>query len=156
MTRRVNHNPEDEVLLAAARAAMAVSVRAADKLGDVSTVQLRALTVLQETPGANLFQLAQGMGVTVSTTSRLVDRLVAAGFVDRRPSAQTRREISLALTRTGRARLRRYDDLRLAGLRACLERIPGEQRDAVVEALRLVVEKPHLGRSPDEEVTSPA
>jgi DNA-binding MarR family transcriptional regulator len=156
MTRRVHHTPEDEVLLAAVRVAMAVSVRAANKLGDVSTVQLRALTVLQETPGANLLQLAQGMGVTVSTTSRLVDRLVAAGFVDRRPSAQTRREISLALTRTGRARLRRYDDLRVAGLHACLERIPDEQRDAAVEGLRLIVEKPHLGTSPDEEVTSSA
>jgi DNA-binding MarR family transcriptional regulator len=140
MARRMNRTPADEVLLAAMRAAMAVSVRAADELGDVSTVQLRALTVLRETPGANLIQLAQEMGVTVSTASRLVDRLVAAGLVDRRQSPQTRREISLSLTRSGQARLRRYDDLRLIGLRACLYRIPDGQHEAIIGGLRLLVE----------------
>jgi len=139
MTRRASRTPADEVLLAAVRAAMGMSVRAADALGDVSTVQLRALTVLQENPGTNLLQLSEAMGVTVSTTSRLVDRLVAARLVDRRQSPQTRREISLFLTRTGRARVKRYDDLRLSSLRACLERLPDEQQEAVVAALRLLV-----------------
>jgi DNA-binding MarR family transcriptional regulator len=154
MTTRVNRTPADEVLLSAIRAAMAVSVRAADELGDVSTVQLRALTVLRENPGANLLQLAQAMGVTVSTTSRLVDRLVAAGFVDRRPSAQTRREISLTLTRTGRARLKRYDDLRLAEVRPCLERLPAGQREAVVEALRSLVGGADPASVPEETASS--
>jgi DNA-binding MarR family transcriptional regulator len=136
MATRARPTVADEVLLTAVRLAMAVSIRAADQLGDVSTVQLRALTVLRGNSGANLVQLAQGMGVTVSTASRLVDRLVAAGLVDRRPSPQTRREISLALTRTGRARLRRYDDLRLSEVRACLDDIPPEQRDAVIAAVK--------------------
>src|SRR3712207_7255378 len=48
-----------------------------------------------------------------STASRLVDRLVAAGFVVRQPSEVTRREITITLTATGREVLRRYDDLRL-------------------------------------------
>lgn len=134
---------------------MAVSVRAADELGDVSTVQLRALTVLRENPRANLLQLAQAMGVTVSTSSRLVDRLVAAGFVDRRPSTQTRREISLVLTRTGAARLRRYDDLRLAGMRPCLERLTDEQRAAAVEALRTLLDAPDGSPAEDRTVGSP-
>jgi DNA-binding MarR family transcriptional regulator len=129
----------DEALITAVRWAMAISVRAADQIGDISAVQLRALTVLQENPGTNLNDLAQAMGVTVSTTSRLVDRLVAAGLVDRRPSPHTRREISLVLTPAGRGRLQRYDRLRLAEARASLEAVPPDERDAVISALQQLV-----------------
>jgi DNA-binding MarR family transcriptional regulator len=76
------------------------------------------------------------MGVTVSTTSRLVDRLVAAGLVDRKPSPQTRREISLALTPAGRGRLQRYDRLRLAEARASLDAVPPEERESIVAGLQ--------------------
>src|SRR3954469_5659070 len=134
-----SRDPVDEVLLTALRWAMAISVRAADELGDLSPVQLRALTVLQESPGTNLNDLAAAMGVTVSTSSRLGDRLVAAGLVDRKPSPQTRREISLALTPAGRGRLQRYDRLRLAEARACLETVPPGERDSVVAALQQLV-----------------
>jgi DNA-binding MarR family transcriptional regulator len=139
MVTRRSRDPVDEVLLAGIRRAMAISVRAADEMGDLSPVQLRALTVLQETPRANLNDLASAMGVTVSTTSRLVDRLVAAGLVDRKPSAQTRREITLTLTRTGRNRLQRYDRLRLAEVRACLDAVPPADRDSVVTALHQLI-----------------
>ena len=127
--------PEDDVLVSAARTFVGISVRAADELGSVSLVQLRALTVLYDIDGANLMQLSNGMGVTVSTASRLVDRLVAAELVDRRPSETTRREISLGLTRQGRALLSRYDDLRLQELRRLLDQLPQRRRAALVEAL---------------------
>jgi DNA-binding MarR family transcriptional regulator len=126
----------DEALLALARAVMRISLHAADQIGGVSVVQLRALTVLREAPEANLAQLADGMGVTVSTTSRMVDRLVAADLVDRRPAAHTRREIALRLTRRGRSTLDRYDELRLVGLRSCLESVPDDLRDPTVAALQ--------------------
>ncbi|MGY1708746.1 MarR family winged helix-turn-helix transcriptional regulator [Geodermatophilus sp. SYSU D00758] len=129
----------DEVLLGAVREAMAISVRAAEEVGDVSAVQLRALTVLREDPGANLGRLAQGLGVTVSTASRLVDRLVAAGLADRRTSEQTRREISLRLTDEGEATLARYDRSRLQQLRSCLDRVPPGERDGVVAALAVLL-----------------
>jgi DNA-binding MarR family transcriptional regulator len=136
MVTRKTRDPADEVLLDLMRLAVGISVRAADHVGDLSPVQLRALTVLQQNAGANLNDLAQAMGVTVSTTSRLVDRLVAAGLVNRTPSPQTRREISLGLTPAGRGRLQRYDRLRLAGARACLEGVPPGDRDGVVAALQ--------------------
>ena len=110
----------DETLLALARTVMGLSTRAADQLGGVSVVQLRGLTVLRDLETANLGRLAEEMGVALSTASRLVDRLVRAGLVDRRPSPRTRREIELAVSTAGRATLDRYDDLRLSPLRACL------------------------------------
>jgi DNA-binding MarR family transcriptional regulator len=89
------------------------------------------------------------MGVTVSTASRLVDRLVAAGLAERRPAPQTRREIRLSLTRSGRATLARYDRLRLDGLHGCLDHLPPEHHGALVEALRTLVEAvPDVRESP--------
>ncbi|SDX90229.1 DNA-binding transcriptional regulator, MarR family [Modestobacter sp. DSM 44400] len=126
---------EYDVLVRAARAIVGMSVRAADQLGPVSLVQLRALTVIDDVGGANLLRLSEGMGVTVSTASRLVDRLVGAGLVDRRPSEVTRREISLSLTPQGRDLLSRYDDLRLQALRQRLDQLPGRRRAAVIDAL---------------------
>ena len=126
---------QNAVLVRAARTFVGMSVRAADELGSVSLVQLRALTVIDEIDGANLMQLSQGMGVTVSTASRLVDRLVGAGLVDRRPSEVTRREITLCLTQPGRALLGRYDDLRLEALHKRLDQLPPRRRTAVIKAL---------------------
>jgi DNA-binding MarR family transcriptional regulator len=125
----------DEALLAVARLAMDATVRAAGDLGGISPVQLRALTALKLGGTVNLAQLAEEMGVTVSTASRLVDRLVALGWVNRAASERNRREISLSLTTSGRKLLRRFDDRRLARLTACLNRVPADRRDAVVAAL---------------------
>ena len=125
----------DEELIEAARGFMRISLYAADQLGDLSVVQLRALTVLDREGQANLGQLADDMGVTASTTSRLVDRLVAAGLVDRQVAEHTRREISLQLTPRGRSTLARYDDLRLAALHECLDGLPDDQRETAVRGL---------------------
>jgi DNA-binding MarR family transcriptional regulator len=126
---------EDHVLLALTRMAMDVSVRAAADVGGPSPVQLRALTALRQLSGANLVQLAEEMGVTVSTTSRLVDRLVGADWVHRAPSPHNRREISLTLTDAGKRLLRRFDKQRVALLKECLARVPADRQEAVLEAL---------------------
>jgi DNA-binding MarR family transcriptional regulator len=131
--------PSDEVLLSALRMAMGISVQAADRIGTVSAVQLRAVTVLHQQPGLNLGDLAERMGVSVSVTSRLVARLGTAGLVEKRPSPTSGREISLWLSPEGEKTLDRYDDLRLAELRARLGALPAAQAAGVVSALEALV-----------------
>ena len=126
---------ENEVLLRLARTVVGISTRAADQLGLLSLVQLRALTVLRALGVANLGRLASGMGVTVSTASRLVDRLVTAGLADRKPSPRSRREVALAVTDRGIALLERYDEFRLTELRGLLDRLPHDRRPHVLSAL---------------------
>jgi DNA-binding MarR family transcriptional regulator len=126
---------EERVLLALVRLAMDVSIRAVAELDAPSPVQLRALTALRRLGQGNLGRLSEEMGVTVSTASRLVDRLVGAGWVRREPSASNRREISLTLTQTGTQLLRQVDDRRVELLRECLQRVPADRHDAVVGAL---------------------
>jgi DNA-binding MarR family transcriptional regulator len=134
---------EEAVLLALARLAMDASVRASGELGGLSPVQLRALTALRQLGEANLAQLAADMGVTVSTTSRLVDRLVTAGRVHRAPSASNRREINLTLTEAGAGLLRRYDHRRVELLKECLQRVPVERQAAVLQALADLAQVAH-------------
>jgi DNA-binding MarR family transcriptional regulator len=136
----VTRTTADEVLLAVARLAMDASLRAATELGGISPVQLRALTALRQRGTVNLAQLSQEMGVSVSTASRLVGRLVAVDWVHRRPSEHDRREISLSLTTSGRQLLRRYDDRRAGLLRNRLDNVPEDRRAAVVDALAQFVD----------------
>ncbi|MEU2349129.1 MarR family transcriptional regulator [Modestobacter sp. NPDC049651] len=135
----------DQVLLATARLVTGISVRAADQVGDLTPVQLRALTVVRQLGPLNLVQLTEALGVTVSTTSRLVDRLVAADLVDRRPSEVTRREISLTLTAHGADVLRSYDRLRVQALRERLHRLPPEDQQTVLDALALLTDERAAG-----------
>ena len=145
----MDRKTDDDVLLDALRMAVGISVRAADELDGLSPVQLRALTVLRENPRANLARLAQAMGVTVSTASRLVDRLIAGGLATRKPSDRTRREVTLGLTRTGRAALQRYDRLRLDSLRVCLAHMPPRITGDLLAALHGVVAAlPAVSESP--------
>ena len=133
----------ENALLALARMSMDASVRASEEVGGVSPVQLRALTALRLKRETNLAQLAEDIGVTVSTASRLVDRLVSAEWVHRTASQTNRREISLTLTGTGKRLLRRYDRRRVLLLKECLERVPAERRDAVVGALAELTRPKH-------------
>jgi DNA-binding MarR family transcriptional regulator len=139
----VTRTTSDDVLLALVRLAMDASVRASDDLGGVSPVQLRALTAIGQRGRLNLAQLAEEMGVTVSTASRLVDRLVSVAWVNREPSASDRREISLSLTPTGEELLQRYDELRVHLLQECLRRVPADRRAAVIEALADLADLAH-------------
>ena len=125
----------DEELLALARAVVGVTTRAAARLGEVSVTQLRALTVLHRQPGASLADLAAGVGGGVSTTSRLVDRLVGAGWVDRGPSPASRRSVTLRLSAAGEELLDCYDALRLTELRAAVGALPVTRRAPVLAAL---------------------
>jgi DNA-binding MarR family transcriptional regulator len=68
----------------------------------------------------NLNQLADQLGVIPSSASRLCDRLVAAGLLDRRVSERNRREVVLTL--------------RTAGQRL-LEAVEHDRRDALGDVL---------------------
>jgi DNA-binding MarR family transcriptional regulator len=85
----------------------------------LSSSQLRALMVVEQCDGVNLRGLAAAMGILLSSASRLCDRLVAAGVLEREPGRVDRREISLHLTPAGRKLL---DELR-ADRRAIIDEV---------------------------------
>lgn len=85
----------------------------------------RVLVVLSNNGGQRQVDLGGLTSIDTSTLSRMVTRLVRLGFVMRRRSAASNREVEVALTAKGRAALRRlvpvarrYEVLAAAGLSA--------------------------------------
>ncbi|MFI9169688.1 MarR family winged helix-turn-helix transcriptional regulator [Streptomyces lincolnensis] len=101
----------------------------------VSASQLRVLLILEHHEGINLRTLTDSLASTPPSTSRLCDRLQAAGFVDREVSPADRREVRLHLNSRGRAFLADLRARREAALRAVLDQMPAAKRDALVQGL---------------------
>ncbi|MFI7497921.1 MarR family winged helix-turn-helix transcriptional regulator [Streptomyces sp. NPDC049687] len=101
----------------------------------VSASQLRVLFILEHNEGINLRTLADHLGSTPPSTSRLCDRLQAVGFVERRAAASSRRELQLFLSRRGRSFLADLRSRREDALQAVLEQMPVAQRTALLRGL---------------------
>ena len=67
----------------------------------LSVPQFRVLTYLNRVPGAPLASVAEHLGVTRSTASAIVDRLVRRKLVNRTEDPQERRCVVLTLTAAG-------------------------------------------------------
>jgi DNA-binding MarR family transcriptional regulator len=99
--------------------------------------QLRVLFQVRRAPGITTGQLSRNLGVTISTTSGLVAKLVDGGLMARGSSEEDRRQIPLELTDAG---------MRLAGelaevTRPFMERLAeelGDQLEGVVASLEIL------------------
>ncbi len=116
----------------------------------VSSSQLRALFILEQNEGINLRTLADALGSTPPSASRLCDRLQAVGFVERAPSTSSRRELQLHLSGRGRTFLRDLRARREEELRAVVARMPAGKRAALVDGLEAFRDTafPHLHTLP--------
>ncbi len=76
--------------------------------GAVPPSEARVLTVISRYPGHRLRmdELAQELGMTKGAVSRIVDRLVSSGYVERQASNADRRGVFAAMTADGREALR--------------------------------------------------
>ncbi|MGW4682965.1 MarR family winged helix-turn-helix transcriptional regulator [Micromonospora taraxaci] len=102
----------------------------------VSGAQLRAVMVVEQADGINLRRLATQLDMLLSSASRLCDRLVAAGMLEREPGRFDRREISLHLTPEARRLLAELRADRQAQLAAVLAGMTPESRDALLGGMR--------------------
>ncbi|AIS01068.1 MarR family transcriptional regulator [Streptomyces glaucescens] len=100
-----------------------------------SASQLRVLLILEHHDGINLRTLADSLASTPPSTSRLCDRLQAAGFVERVASPADRRELRLHLSGRGRAFLADLRARREEELQAVLALMPAAKRTALLEGL---------------------
>ncbi|MEW2379868.1 MarR family transcriptional regulator [Micromonospora sp. NPDC047812] len=102
----------------------------------VSGAQLRAIMLVEQHEGINLRGLATGLDMLLSSASRLCDRLVAAGMLEREPGRFDRREISLHLTAESRRLLAELRDDRRQQLAAILADMTDEGRQALLRGMR--------------------
>jgi DNA-binding MarR family transcriptional regulator len=103
----------------------------------VTLPQLRVLFQVRGTPGITTGQLAQSLGITVSTTSGLVAKLARAGLIARGTSEDDRRQIPLELTDKGRVLAGELADYARPFLRDVAENL-GDRLDATTAALEML------------------
>ncbi|GAB3959880.1 MarR family transcriptional regulator [Actinoallomurus acanthiterrae] len=135
--------PEQDVdavtstVLTASRLLVAVSARSLASVQErVTLPQFRLLVVLARHEGTKLVTLATQLAVNPSTAMRMVERLIAAGLVDRKVNPANRREVLLRLTESGRQIVDEVTARRRAEIAAIVAAMSPEQRSALVTALR--------------------
>ncbi len=135
MATRREQSVAEQVELAS-HALMNISVRSLTVLeGKVSMPQFRALVVLDERGPLNVGVLAEALRIAVSSVSRMCDRLVAAGLVDRRNPPHSRREIVLTLTPTARRLLRNVATRRRMLIAEAMQNMPEQAQEALLTGL---------------------
>ncbi len=142
--------PDDAVkevtgaVMAASRVFVGISAKAlADVEPGLTLVQLRTLVVLEGRGPVKLAALAAALGVNPSTAMRMVDRMAAAGLVDRHANPGNRREVVLSLTDAGARLVERVMARRYEEIGALVSRLPHDQRSGLVAGLRALAEAAH-------------
>jgi DNA-binding MarR family transcriptional regulator len=123
------------VVLTASRALRGVAVRSIASVDDdVTLLQYRTLVLLVSRREPNVSDLAEALGIHPSTATRLCDRLVAKGLVDRVTSNESRREISLTATPAGRAVVRAVSARRRREVTRIVEQMARDERKRLCDA----------------------
>lgn len=125
-----------DALLTASRLLVAISARSIAEVDETITIpQFRTLVVLSNQGPLNLSTLAGLLEVQPSTIGRMVDRLVSAGLIERRPNPASRREVVIKLTRRGHAVVRSVTERRRDEIAAVVSRLQPADRRGLVRAL---------------------
>lgn len=126
--------------------ALIVRAGSASPLLDLPVLQIRCLRIVAEQEGQKLREVAEKMDLSLAGVSRLVDRLVRAGLVERRTDPQDRRAVQIGTTEKSRAILQEIRAARLAHLASCIRFLTPAQRSAVIESLNLLADAAEQAR----------
>jgi DNA-binding MarR family transcriptional regulator len=106
----------------------------------VTLPQLRVLYQVRRTPGITTGELSRALGVTVSTTSGLVIKLVEKGMLQRTTTPEDRRQAPLFLTDAAQALVGEFSEAGRSYLNAVAAELGAEQVGAVTAALERLAE----------------
>ncbi|WP_343994839.1 MarR family winged helix-turn-helix transcriptional regulator [Terrabacter terrae] len=133
---RLPRDDEVEAVLDACRVLVAITARSLTVTSEVTDLlHLRALVVLWSRPSLSLGELAQAVGIHLTRASRLCDRLVTRGLVDRADDPVNRRQLVLRLTPAGREVVEQVMDERAEEVRPILARMSPSGRQRLVSSL---------------------
>lgn len=138
-----------DAVLRASRALVAVAARSLTDLAeDVTLPQYRVLVLVAQYP-RRAVDLAAALRVAPSTGSRMCERLVRKGLLDRSRTDGDRRSVRLTLTAQGERLLEQVTRRRRAEIASIVEQLPEGHRDAVVGALAAFADA--AGEAPDQD-----
>lgn len=108
--------------------------------GAVSLPQFRVLAVLADLGPTRSGRVARALGLDASTVTRLADRLVASGHVERNGEPGHRGVVTLALTPPGRSLVTQVARWRRDELSRIVSRLPPEDQAAATRVFRHFVD----------------
>ncbi|MER5880642.1 MarR family transcriptional regulator [Streptomyces sp. NPDC001910] len=116
--------------------------------------QVRVMSIVGREDGIRMRALTRLLGAARPSVCRLVDRLQALGFVERRPCPDSGREVLLTLTGAGRRHLEqlrgRREDLLLQALGAMTDRQRTAMTDGLASLQHALTDQPALRLAPDD------
>ena len=139
-----------DAVLSASRVLVALAARSlADLDEEVTLSQYRALVVLASRGPQGVAAIADSLGVTPPTASRLCERLVRKGLVRRRTDRNDRRQVRVALTDSGHSLVDVVTSRRRQEISALLRRVAHEARQSMVAGLQRLAEA--AGEVPEQD-----
>lgn len=139
--QRDAHEQEAAAVLAACRVLVAVSAQSMAAVEDVADLtQVRALVVVASRGSVSLSELAAATNIHLTRASRLCDRMVASGLINRGDDPSNRRQLTLTLASGGeqvvRAVMRRRRQALEPILNRMSEQMTKSRRAELVSLLR--------------------
>lgn len=105
---------------------------------EMSMQQFRVLRIVERHPDISLSVLAEHMGLTNASASKLVESLVKQELVTREDSPEDRRRVVLNLTPAGRGALEEARSAALGRLAEILGELDAGDRTAVIRAMEVL------------------
>jgi DNA-binding MarR family transcriptional regulator len=128
-----------ETILLVGRAMVGIATRSLDEATqDLTLPQYRVLVLLTFRGDSSLKALAEAVGASPSTATRMCDRLVKKALISRDRHHFDRREVVLSVTPTGRQIVETVMERRRGIVQDLLHTIPNAERPGLLQSLRML------------------
>lgn len=105
---------------------------------ELSVPQFRVLIFLNRHAGASLSDIAEHLGLTLPSMSKMIDGLLARKMVTRHMHSEDRRRVTLALTALGRGAMQSAYEATESRLAERLAVLPVAERRIIIEAMQVL------------------
>ncbi len=107
---------------------------------DITMAQAKLLYVLTAVGELSMSEIAQRLGVTVSTASGAVDRLVELGLLARSEDPNNRRQVRVSVTALGLETLEQIRELSTRQLRMLFEQVSDKDLAVITRATQIMAD----------------
>ena len=105
---------------------------------ELTSAQIKALTSFHGAEEYTMSDFSQNLGVTLPTTTSMINRLIQFGFIERKRDNNDRRVVKVKLTVRGRAILRKLMEERRIALELLLQALNNEELKTFLESIENV------------------
>jgi DNA-binding MarR family transcriptional regulator len=106
--------------------------------GKLSLPQFRALVRFENEPAVSISAVAEHLGISLSSTSRLVSGLVRRGFLARESDPADRRQVHVGITAKGRAVLQTARDATRRELESLFTQLGVRDQTLLIDAMKVL------------------